>query len=150
MAKRSGWMWISTALLCALLASFYLSLYYYTESAKYQDLYRDALKELAEHTIFVNILIDYGNGTKAWYNNTRVPTGANLFNATKMIAKIEYQRYDWGILITAINGVTGDQSHGWLWNIWDSTKAQWEFGPVGADAFTLKERDTVSWVYSAW
>jgi len=150
MVKRSSWIWVSAALLCGLIISSYLSLYYYMENTKYQQLYRDALKELAEHTIFVDILIDYGNGTKTWHNNTRVPVGTNLFNATKRVTKITYDKYDWGILVTSINGVSGDQRHFWLWDAWNPTKAQWEFGTVGADSLILKNGDKVRWVYSTW
>jgi len=150
MVKTSGWIWVSGALLCALIVSSYFGLYYSAEYTKYQQLYQDTLKELAKHTIFVNMLIDYGNGTRLWYNNTRIPVGATLFNATKMIAEIEYEKYEWGIFITAINTVRGDQSHFWLWHIWDSAKKQWEPGPVGADAFILRDGDTVSWAYSTW
>jgi len=153
MAKeRSGWIWVSAALLCALVVSSYFNLYYFGEYTRYQELYKDSLKELAKYKgyMFVNILVDYGNETRMWHNSTVVPIGATLFNATRIVAEVGYTKYEFGIFITSINGVSGDKNHGWLWNLWNSTKAQWEFGPVGAEAFILKDGDTISWVYSTW
>lgn len=152
MAKRSGWIWVMAALVSALIVSSYIGVYYYMEYTRYQQLYRNTLRELAkyERYMFVNLLFDYGNGTRTWRNGTLVPIGATLFEATKTVADIEYTKYSWGVFITSMNGVRGDQSHGWLWHVWNSTRAKWDFGPVGADAFILKNGDTVSWVYTSW
>jgi len=152
MAKKSVWLWVSLALLCVLIVSSYISVYYYMESEKYRRLYEDTLKELEKYSkyMFVNILIDYGNGTQEWYNKTLVPRGSSLLDATRIIAEVDYDKYSWGVFVTAINGKSGDENHGWLWYIWNSTSLQWDFGPVGADAYTLQDGDTVSWVYSSW
>jgi len=150
MSERSLWTWVSAALVIGLIVSSYFGLYYYTESMKYQQLYQGALSELMQHTVLVNILIDYGNGTKTWYNSTRVPLGASLFNATEIVVSLEYTKYEWGVFMTSLNGLSADQGHGWLWYVWNPAKGEWDFGPVGADQFILKSGDTVSWVYTAW
>jgi len=136
-------------MLCGLIISGYMSVYYYNEYTKYQTLYNETvenLRELKSHML-VDVLIDYGNGTQEWYNETRVPIGATLFDATKEIAKINYTTGQFGILITAINGRKGKPGYYWMWYIWNSTSGEWEMGPVAADAFTLHHGDTVSWVY---
>ena len=136
-------------MLCGLIISGYMSIYYYNEYTKYQTLYNETvenLRELKSHML-VDVLIDYGNGTQEWYNETRVPIGATLFDATKEIAKINYTTGQFGILITAINGRKGKPGYYWMWYIWNSTSGEWEMGPVAADAFTLHHGDTVSWVY---
>ncbi len=152
MVRRSVWVWVSAGLLCLLAVSFYASVYYYMEYTKYRGLYREALSELKKYSkyIFVDILIDYGNGTRVWYNGTLVPRGYSLFDATRVIAEVQYKRYSWGVFITEINGVSGDKTHAWLWYQWNSTSGKWEMGSVGADSFILRDGDVVSWVYSSF
>ena len=143
------WFWVSLALLCGLIASGCISIYYYNESVKYQKLYNQAVKDLRhlKSHMLVNVLIDYGNGTQEWHNETRVPIGATLFDVTREIAKINYTKGQFGVLITAINGRGGKPGYYWLWYTWNSTSAEWEIGPVAADAFTLHHGDTVAWIY---
>jgi hypothetical protein len=154
MVQKSGWIWISLALLCGLVLTSYGSIYYYQESLNYQQLYGDALNELGQFKthMWISILVDYGNGTKKWYNDTSVPIGATLFNATREVARVNYTVYSFGVLVNAVNGKGGDSGYYWLWYEWNSTSIRWDMGFVGADAFILHHGDIVSWVYekSPW
>lgn len=143
------WFWASLVLLCGLIASIYLSVYYYNESVRYQSLYREAIEKLhhLRTHMLINILIDYGNGTKIWYNETEVPIGSSLLDATRNVAKVDYQLFQYGAFVTAINGRGGDSGYYWMWYFWNSTSRKWEMGPVAADAYILHHGDTVSWVY---
>lgn len=147
--KRSIWMWLSLGLLCLTIFTTYLAIYYYTEFQKYQTLYNEALSKFSKY-ILVNILINYGNGTASWYNNTAVAIGSNLLQATKIIAKVEYTEYSFGVFVTSINNVAGNKTHAWLWYIWNSTKRNWDLGPTGADGYILKNGDIISWIYTKW
>ena len=148
--ERSGWMWISLALLCGLILASYGIMYYYNEYLEYQQLYEDTLEELRQFKTHmrVSILIDYGNGTREWDNETLVPIGATLFDLTKEVADVNYTAYPFGVFITAINGKGGDPDYYWLWYRWNSTNAQWDTYMVGADAFVLHHGDVASWVYT--
>ena len=141
-------------MLCGLILSAYAGIYYYNESLKYQSLYSEAVEELNQLKthMLVNVLIDYGNGTREWYNETQIPIGATLLNATEEVAKVNYTVYSFGVFVTAINGKGGDPNYYWMWYIWNSTTAQWEPGAVGANAFILHHGDIVAWVYekSSW
>jgi len=97
--------------------------------------------------MLVNVLIDYGNGTLEWHNETQVPIGATLLNVTEKIAEINYTVYSFGVFVTSINGKEGESGYFWIWYVWNSTAGKWEPGAVAADAFTLHHGDTVSWVY---
>jgi hypothetical protein len=109
-----------------------------------------ALKEMgtsiSEVTMIqVNLLIDYGNATRKWYN-VSAPLGATLFNLTRTVAKIEYSYWPTmepgHILITSIN----DSAEGyWLWYYWDEEKGDWVLGPVGCDAWMLKNGGVYKW-----
>ena len=148
--ERSGWMWVSLALLCGLILASYGSMHYYNEYSKYQQLYEDTLGELKQFKthMLASILIDYGNGTKEWHNDTVVPLEATLFNLTTEVANVNYTVYPFGVFVTAINDEGGDPGYFWLWYKWNSTSAQWDTYMVGADAFILHHGDVVSWVYT--
>ncbi|MCD6088226.1 DUF4430 domain-containing protein [Candidatus Bathyarchaeota archaeon] len=143
------WFYASLILLCGLIASTYLSVYYYDESVRYQSLYREAVERLnhLKTHMFINVLIDYGNGTEIWYNETEVPIGSSLLDVTRKVAKVDYQLFQYGAFVTAINGRGGDPGYYWMWYFWNSTSGKWEMGPVAADAYILHHGDTVSWVY---
>jgi len=136
-------------MLCGLILSIYATIYYYNEYSKYQNLYTQAVEELRQLKthMLVNVLIDYGNGTLEWHNETQVPIGATLLNVTEKIADINYTVYPFGVFITEINGKGGESDYYWIWYFWNSTTAQWESGTVAADIFVLHHGDTVSWVY---
>jgi hypothetical protein len=136
-------------MVCGLIISGFAAAYYYNEYSRYRGLYGQAVEELRQLKthMLVNVLIDYGNGTLEWHNETRVAIGATLFNVTKQIAEIDYTVGQFGAFITAINGKGGDPGYYWIWYIWNSTSSEWEMGMVAADAFTLHHGDTVAWRY---
>jgi hypothetical protein len=124
------------------------TVYYYGENQRYQQLYQKTLGDLKAVSIQVNILINYGNGTKEWHNNTRVPIGYSVFNVTRMIAEVNYKLEEWGVFVTAINGVGGTGSY-WNWWYWNATSSMWQYGPIGCGAFILHEGDLVGWIYTS-
>ena len=76
-----------------------------------------------------------------------VSVGADLPNATKIVAEVDYTLGQWGAFVTHINGVGGDPNTFWVYNVWNSTSTSWDYGPVGAEAYILQEGEIVSWVY---
>ncbi len=147
MSGRSGWMWVSLGLACLLVVAVYFAAYYYMESVNYRQLYERAAADLKRLTMPVNILIDYGNGTKIWYNETLVPRESTLLGATEIVAKVDYYTTKDGSFVTHINGVGGESNRYWIWYIWNSTENSWSWGPVACDRYILKEGDTVAWRY---
>jgi len=119
--------------------------YYYLRFQEYVDLSH----EYEAVTMRINIVIDYGNGTKVWYNNTLVPLGATLLNATETVANVqstpwpEYQ----AVFIDAINDVPTTETHFWWWKCWDRDVHEWKDGEIGADIYRLKPKETVMWQY---
>jgi len=136
-------------MLCGLILSAYVSIYYYNEYSRYKDLYSRAVEELKrlKTHMLVSVLIDYGNGTLEWHNETEVPIGSTLLNVTEKVADVNYTVYTFGVLVTSINGRGGDPNYYWIWYIWNATSSRWELGPVAADAFTLHHGDIVAWIY---
>jgi hypothetical protein len=115
-----------------------------------------AIKELGGFVgevsvIQVSLCIDYGNQTIEWYNNTITSTGTTLFDLTRKIAKVEYSYWPamepGHILATSINNYTEGY---WIWSYWDEGKNQWIFGPVGCDAWILRDNGIYKWVCSPY
>jgi len=150
MKGRSGWMWLSMGLLCILIVVSYFAGYYYMEYTRYRELYMDALNKMQEYenSIFIDLLIDYGNGTREWYNHTRVLIGSSLLNATEAVVDVEYNIGTYGAFVTKINGVGGEPNAYWLWYFWNGTG--WEWGPVACDLYTLRNGEIISWVYTRY
>ena len=149
MIQKSSWMWISTGLICILIIASYSAAYYYMEYTKFQQLYDDTLVELKKYEpyMFVNVLLDYGNGTSEWHNGTLVSKGADILNATIRIAQVQYSMGQWGAWMSSINGAGGDDNTFWIYNVWNSTSLSWEMGQVAADAYILREGEIFAWIY---
>lgn len=149
MSEKSVWMWVSLGLVCLLIVVSYFAVYYYNESLNYRSLYEKAAADLKKFTMPVNILIDYGNGTKVWYNNTAVPRETNVLMATKIVARVEGTTFPGveGTFVTSINGVKNEGGRYWIWYIWNKSKKDWDWGPVASDKYILSESDTIMWRY---
>ena len=157
MKSGSVWMWAAAALLCTTIVSSYVAVSLQSQVKELQTEYDDLLEDveslqgnLDDLTIQISMKIDYGNGTVAWHNDTRVPLNANLLTATKIISAIEYSTGAFGAFVEEIDGVGGDPGTYWLWNYYDQDSGSWEYGPVASDAWVLHNGDVVSWVYSGF
>uniref|UniRef100_A0A7C1PD62 DUF4430 domain-containing protein n=1 Tax=Thermofilum pendens TaxID=2269 RepID=A0A7C1PD62_THEPE len=112
-------------------------------------------EELLGNLVLVNIGIDYGNGTVAWYNNTLLPRGATVLSALVAVARVEYKFGSWGAYVTSVNGVeekilSKNEGYSWLWYIFNREKGQLELGPVAADKYELASGDVILWRYEHW
>jgi len=134
-------------------------------SEYYRLLYQLTIKELTQAitktvTLSVNISVDYGNGTVAWRNDTQISASSTLFELTQEIATINYTYYALAepghVLIDSINDkatyVDPSYSSGysWIWYYWDVDQKKWIAGPVGCDAWLLKNDGIYKWNYEYW
>ncbi|MEM2583904.1 MAG: hypothetical protein QXP99_00010, partial [Thermoproteota archaeon] len=109
--------------------------------------YSELLKSVEGITNRVNILIKYENGTKTWFNNTRIPVGWSLFNATVYLTngRVNYQSFPFGIFVLGINGVNSHDSYYWIWYRWNPVEKDWMLGETGCDSYFLKDGDVLAW-----
>ena len=122
--------------------------HYYLRFQEFANLSR----EYEAVTMKVNIYFDYGNGTKVWHNNTFVPVGFTLLNATELIADV-YVDYTYGAAsINAIDGVASslEEKKYWAWWRWDTTIPGWISGEAGADQHLLSPGETLAWTYQSY
>jgi len=129
----------------SLMATAYAGYYY----MQYRQL-EDTLKTMQSLVLKVNVLINYGNGTKEWHNNTLVAIGATVFNATLAVADIDYSMWGEYVLINSINGIQGTQDKGWIWWIWNRSTSQWQSTIEAANKHVLVDGDTIGWNYQNW
>jgi len=120
--------------------------YYYMQHKQLEDM----LKTMQSLIIKVNVLINYGNGTKEWHNDTLVPVGATVFNATSAVAEVDYTLYGEDAMINSINGMQYTQDAGWIWWIWDPSTSQWKPTLEAANKHVLVDGETIGWNYQNW
>lgn len=100
-----------------------------------------------------NMLLSYGNGTKIWQNNTVLPLGSTAFTAIYYIAEtINYTDYggELGILVTSINCVANNSTHGWFYWYWNSGSSKWTLPSYSCAKHILHRGDTIAFTYTSY
>jgi hypothetical protein len=111
-----------------------------------------AIAVTQEATVTVNIGINYGTGPVDWHNNTMVPSGENLLNATMRVATVEFTNFPgMGAFVTGINRRNQNPSANLYWMFWvyNPQTRQYESPPVGASSYLLTSDQTVQWYLSS-
>jgi hypothetical protein len=124
-----------------------IAAYYYTQYIET----RKTVEEFRSLVIKVNVLLDYGNGTQNWHNETAVG-GSTVFEALlTSTKKVQYQTFSYGVLVSSIDGVensgTASSGYAWFWYWWNATASRWTNLEEGADACILKPNDSIAWRY---
>jgi hypothetical protein len=99
----------------------------------------------------VNTLINYGNGTMKWYNETKIPANWNFYNLTVYLTRENIVAPFDTLLnehyVTGINGVNNHSPYFWtLWTFCEKQSA-WAQATVGADKIFLGNNSTLAWAY---
>lgn len=97
-----------------------------------------------------DILIDFGNGTRHWYNGTQVQPGWNMYVATVVLTNgnlqaqwyPQYQEH----FVTGIDGISSTKSLYWFLWTYNST-ASWQVVQVGADELPVYNGSASAWTY---
>jgi len=99
-----------------------------------------------------NVLIDFGNGTKVWYNATGAQPGWNLYILTLVLTSGSmnaqwYPQYG-EHLVTGIFGVANSPAadKSWFFWRWNST-AKWQSPLLGADELNVYDGSVFAWTY---
>jgi len=138
--------------------------YYFLQYDSYQREYKalidllgsdiEGMSNLLEGiSLEANILLSYGNETKVWYNNTVLPLGSTAFTAIYYLAEsINYTDYggELGILVTSINGVADNSTHGWLYWQWDPQYSMWMFPQYSSAKYILHKGEVIAFTYSSY
>lgn len=103
-------------------------------------------------TASVNLLINYGNGTLAWYNGTTVPSNWNLYNVTTLVTKgnvgsVFFSSFG-SHFIYSINGAGCPSTNIFCdvaWGLWVLSGICWGEAQVGVDQVPVSHGATVAW-----
>ncbi|MGQ9515042.1 MAG: DUF4430 domain-containing protein [Thermoproteota archaeon] len=146
---KGPWFITSLFLIVMLVISASFALYYYSAYKSLEQSYTRILSELEELTYSTNLLVEFSNGTKIWYNGTLVPIGSSLFNlTTRTVGDLEYQTMYGSVFITSIMGERNSGNFFWLWYLWNSSTNDWVLGMVGSDQYILHDGDTLAWYFA--
>ncbi len=102
--------------------------------------------------VSVNLLINYGNGTLVWYNQTSVPSSWNFFNVTELVTRgnlgaVFFASFG-SHFVYSINGVGCPASNIFCdtaWGFWTLDGICWDLPFVGVDEIPVSQSTTVAW-----
>lgn len=108
--------------------------------------------ETNESYVTVSTLINYGNGTSRWYNETKVPSGWDFYDLTVFLANCNVEARYYGPplnehYVTGINGVRNGAQFFWTLWVYCQKDRAWAVSPVGADLIKLSSGAVVAWYY---
>jgi len=95
----------------------------------------------------VNMLVDFGNGTRRWYNDTRILPGWNGYVASLVLLNGNvqaawYPQYG-EHLVTGIDGVPQTASTSWF--VWQFGHGGWTPSQTGADQLRINNGTVIAW-----
>ncbi len=150
--EKRAFTYVALALLVWAVSGTATAGYYFVQYSMYWNEYRNLSNVIDFVSLRVNILVGYGNGTRAWFNNTALPINATAFTALLAVADVGYTDYggDGGIVVTSIDGLAGDSAHGWFYWHWDAEKSEWVFPNYSCAVQILHREDTIAFTYQSF
>jgi hypothetical protein len=104
-------------------------------------------------SVFVCSMINFGNSTVRWYNESSIPSRWNFYNLTLFITNgnVTSEFYPSPLnehLVTSIEGVRNAGQVSWALWIFCGAHNAWAFSNVGADEINLVRGETLAWAYT--
>jgi len=95
----------------------------------------------------LHLLLDFGNGSLRWYNDTSIEPGWNGYLATLVLLKGNLQA-EWypqygEHLVTGVDGVPQTSSSAWFF--WGFSEGNWSLAQTGADGLRVNNGTTIAW-----
>jgi len=158
MTEKSTFYGVIVLLLAALAISSSVCMYYYTDYMHELSLNNSNTSEvnylLSKYnaTIDSRILLDFGNGTSHWYNNTQIQPSWNLYLGTLVITSGNVNATWYGPplsehYVTGIDGVQDTNSEFWFFWIYNGTSSSWEIPQLGADRYMMYNGSIYAWTF---
>ena len=95
----------------------------------------------------VNMLIDFGNGTRRWYNDTSIQPGWNGYVVSLVVLQGNvwaswYPQYG-EHFVTGIDGLPQTASKSWF--VWEFGRSGWTVSTTGADQIQVNNGTVIAW-----
>ncbi len=111
--------------------------------------YTDTVNRIGGVLISVNVGVDFGNGTRQWYNDTKALTGMTLFSASKTVLRVTYELYSgYGVYVKSILGLAAEGMTGWSWWRWNLQALNWTSGDISSDSYLVAPNEIYMWYYA--
>jgi hypothetical protein len=137
---------LAAMLISSTFAAFYL--FQYNRAENNADVYLSELRSSSASTQRTSIMLDFGNGTLLWYNDTLVESGTNAYVATVMVAHVSatwYPQYG-EHFVTSIDNVTNSPQESWaLWT--HNGSLTWQVAQNGADLYQAIDGTVFAWTF---
>lgn len=151
MPKQNTFYGIISVLIAIIVIVSGVAAFYYYQNSQTQSQNQRYIAQLKELNVnyLTDVVIDYGNGTHQWYNNTSIQPGLNLYTVTLLVSNgnvnatcCEYNSH----FVTGIGGVQNSNTQFWfLWNY--TSTSSWQISPVGPDEITVQNDSIFAWTY---
>ena len=103
------------------------------------------------NSINLDLIINFGNGTVLYFNQTSVPDGFSMYNSTQYIIGEDnidstyYSEFN-AYFVNSIFDTANDSNHAWsAWKYEECCK--WQVLDVGSNLYILKNKQTIAWYY---
>lgn len=155
-SKNLNWKLLTLIVTGILSISLMLNLYFYSEFSNSEVKYKNIIEDLDDISYRIDFLINYGNGTKIWINNSRIPVGFSLFNITVKLTegniKADYYPQYESHFINSINGVgvnNNPEKQSWAWIAWyfNNNSFDWELYDKSSDIIYPVNSDIIAWYF---
>ncbi len=124
-----------------------LAFTYYQKYIETEKLHRGQI-------IYVDIGINYGNGTLIWFNSTRLLAGASAYQALLLVANnVNASEGVYGVYIHGINNVNEYDDVYWFYAIYNRSVptwvkvGEWIYPSIASNNLILQDKDIVVWVF---
>jgi hypothetical protein len=100
----------------------------------------------------VNVLVNYGDGARTWFNTTALPVGTATFTALQLVtSNVNYTNYGGtiGILVTSINGLVNNSTDGWFYYAKPAEASAWTQPLYSCAQYILHKGDTIAFAYQS-
>ena len=143
-------------LIAILIVSSGAAVYYYSkynQAESQSKAYADQLKELGV-VYSSHFLVDFGNGTRRWYNGTLFQPGTNVYVATQIVAggrvnATYYTEYSEHLITSMFNIANSGNNYWGLWTYNFNHTTSWQLAQVGPDDLQVTNGSVFAWSYGS-
>ena len=157
MVAKSTFYGVTVMLVAMLVISSVVAIAYYNDYQQQLSINSHQSTEL-QHFISkygavlqANVLIDFGNGTRNWFNGTEVQPGWNLYTLTLAVTNgdVNSTCCEFGShFVTGIYGVQNQPSQNRAWLLWTyNTTSSWQPAQEGADLINVFNDSVFAWTF---
>ncbi len=145
---------ISVLLVGAVILTSSLAGFYFYQFSIVNDAYSSTLASLDGLSYEIDLIINFGNGSTSYFNQTIIPIGFDMYNATILatggrVDATYFPEFD-AHFVNSIMGLSGDAGSGWSAWAFDDITGEWRALEIGADSFILKDGQSVAWYHQGF